>query len=280
MKGMLTSLTRERVFKELEKTLSEKAPHRFFIFLNEINVLDIVFPEIYEMTLCEHNSKYHMEGSVFNHTMLVLKACSEITENKYSRYAALYHDIGKVSSYKNNGNFYSHYSYEVVESELSKVKERYRVPKKYIFYAMSVALFHHRIHSFQSLRNGKKVKMFTSKLFAKNIEDLDIILKAVIADNFGRIVYESGPERVLDIYDSLFAISQDIFKKGERAYETVYIPGRVIRKDFVDIDSIKRKFVACQSVKVRDFLGEISKVSPETIQIELHRRRIKAIASV
>lgn len=44
--GELSFLTRERVLKELEKALSEPAPHLFFDTLRECGALSVVFPEL------------------------------------------------------------------------------------------------------------------------------------------------------------------------------------------------------------------------------------------
>lgn len=47
--GELSFLTRERVLKELEKALTEQAPHLFFSTMRECGALDVVFPELAEL---------------------------------------------------------------------------------------------------------------------------------------------------------------------------------------------------------------------------------------
>ena len=47
--GELSFLTRERVLKEMEKALSEPAPHLFFNTLRACGALDVVFPELAEV---------------------------------------------------------------------------------------------------------------------------------------------------------------------------------------------------------------------------------------
>ena len=278
MKDILNSLTKERVFKEMEKALSERAPELFFITLLEFGVLDVIFPEIYEMTKVEHNNKYHMEGSVFNHSMLVLKMASKLSNDPIIRFGAIYHDIGKVTVYKENGNFHGHDSFEIVSSELEKVKDRYRVPNKYITVALSAAVNHHKIYYVNGKMKTKSiVKMLTSKVWPKKEEDVSRILTIAEADSFGRIIYDSGPERTLDIYDSLFYIDYDNFKKGERAYATEYISGKAIRSDYVKRDFIMNSWKAVKNVSMKDF---DKSSSVEKIRQELHRRRIRAIASV
>jgi len=277
MKDMLHSLTKERVFKEMEKALSEVAPEKFFITLFELGVLDILFPEIYAMTKVEHNNKFHMEGSVFNHSMLVLKIVAKMSVDPVVRFGALYHDIGKAPLYNKTGKMHGHDSIEVVMEEFDKVKSRYNVPKKYINMALSAAINHHKIYNIGDMKGKTIVKMVTSKYWPKNEEDINRLLVIVEADTFGRIIHKSGPMRVLDLYDSLFYIDFDSFKKGERQYETEYVSGKAVRSDHVNKDFILKACKAVKSVSVKD----ISKDSSvEFIREELHRRRIRAVAEV
>lgn len=276
MKDSLNFLTKERIFKELEKALSEQSPELFFITLFELGVLDVVFPEIYQMTTVEHRNKYHMEGSVFNHSMLVLKMASQLSEDPIVRFGALYHDIGKVSSYKETGKFHGHDSYERVSSELEKVKERYRVPNKYISIALSAAVNHHKIYSINGkMKNKSIVRMLTSKLWPKKEADVMRILTIAESDSFGRIVYDSGPEKVLDLSDSLFYIDFSSFTTGERQFETVYNSGKSLRSDYIKKDFILNSWKAVKNVSMKDF---DKNSSLEKLLQELHRRRIRAVA--
>jgi putative nucleotidyltransferase with HDIG domain len=67
--------------------------------------------EIFEdMKTCEQNPKWHSEGNVFNHTMLVVKAAvarAPKIENEIDRFVfimgAILHDCGKPASGRKNG---------------------------------------------------------------------------------------------------------------------------------------------------------------------------------
>ena len=279
MRNMLVSLTKERVFKELEKALGEERPELFFITLNELNVLDIIFPEIYEMTLVEHDNIYHMEGSVFNHTMCALRMASLKTEDKLVRFGTIYHDIGKVSSYKEFGDFNDHTSYERISYEMNLVKERYKVPNKWIKIAIVAATNHHRIFQLKKMKNKKVVKMITNKIFPKQEDDIKRILDITESDSFGRLIKDYGPYRKLDIYDSLFAITQSIFKKGERQYETIYIPGKEDRGGILEREFLLKAVKAVNSVSAKEYIHSFEqRPSIENIQQYLHRERIRAVA--
>lgn len=272
MKPMLSSLSKERVFKEMEKAMSEKEPHQFFITLLELNVLDIVFPSIYEWTKVEHNNKAHMEGSLFNHAMLVLKMVSELTEDINTRFAALFHDIAKAKSFKEFGNFYSHTNKNLVEEELNLLKKILRISKKMSTAIRQVAIFHHKIHSFMELKATTIVKMFQDKSFPKNIEELNILLTASQADSWGRWILEEGDEnRTLDIYETIYYSDFNHFEKGERAYKSKYKLGRLKRG--INKDKITKAFEAFKKQSVKDLKGE----SVEKIKETLYLRRVSAV---
>jgi tRNA nucleotidyltransferase (CCA-adding enzyme) len=191
MRSSLQDLTKERVFKELEKALKEKDTAEFFLTLKELNVLDILFPEIYEMIGVEHNNKHHLEGDVFNHTILCLKNSKK---DPLLKYAVLYHDIGKPISMKKYGDFYSHTKEELIEEIFASIKERYKVPNKYINIAKMVALYHHKIRDWDKTTPKKMVKQSYRNFFPKNKEDFLLLLEAIIADNNGRITIEDKEE--------------------------------------------------------------------------------------
>ncbi len=276
MKPMLYALTKERVFKELEKAMGENEPHMFFLTLLELGVLDAVFPSIYKWTKVEHNNVHHMEGSVFNHSMLVLKKISELSEEKEIRFAALFHDIGKVPSFKEFGNFNSHSKEEVVMNEVAKLSETLRLPKVLRKVIRQSALFHHKIHNFMELKATTIVKMFFNKHFPKTEEELETLLLVSKADSFGRWVLEEGDKkRILDIYEALFYTDSKFFSKGERAYKTVYKNGEYVSGTSY-YETVKKAFKAFKAVSVKDLNGE----SVEKIKETLYLRRVSAVKKV
>lgn len=99
----LSNLKRERVFEELKKALlkSEK-PSVFFETLKEINGLDVWFPEVKALINIEQNPKWHPEGNVWNHTMLVLNEAVKLKDDAKEPFnfmlLALFHDLGKAVS--------------------------------------------------------------------------------------------------------------------------------------------------------------------------------------
>ena len=91
----LPSLSKERVFEELKKTLKTNRPSIFFEVLKKAKVLDVHFKEIYDLIGAQQPIKYHPEGDAYNHTMITLDNSAKITKDEKIRFACLVHDLGK-----------------------------------------------------------------------------------------------------------------------------------------------------------------------------------------
>lgn len=94
--GMLEYLSIERIYEEYKKILMSNHPSLGFEFLREINALP---KYLYDLIDCDQRRDFHPEGSVWNHTMLVIDLaalCKDKTdEPEYFMWACLLHDIGK-----------------------------------------------------------------------------------------------------------------------------------------------------------------------------------------
>lgn len=116
--ALLDSVSAERVFAELLLILGTPRASHFFRVMDEIDVLETIFPEISCMKGCEQNGYHHRD--VWGHTMLVIENCEKILNNipgyfgdngrrvsdtlgrdrrlELLKMAALLHDTGKPST--------------------------------------------------------------------------------------------------------------------------------------------------------------------------------------
>lgn len=94
--GMLEYLSIERIYEEYKKILMSNHPSIGFEFLREIKALPKYLSDLID---CDQRRDFHPEGSVWNHTMLVLDIgalCKDMTENPEAfMWSCLLHDIGK-----------------------------------------------------------------------------------------------------------------------------------------------------------------------------------------
>lgn len=102
----VSAVSRERIEQEWHKMMLLSArPSLGIRWLNSINRLHDLFPEIDVLQGVPQRADYHPEGDVFEHSMQVLDAaalrtdrCVSESEKKQLLYAALCHDIGKPST--------------------------------------------------------------------------------------------------------------------------------------------------------------------------------------
>ena len=100
----LHTISHERVWMELSKV--QDWP-RFFEILDSTKCLDFAFPELARMSRCNEPNEWHLETSVFIHTMMVLRALPA-NAPKALKVAALYHDVLKPEYYALYGKAYGH----------------------------------------------------------------------------------------------------------------------------------------------------------------------------
>ncbi len=85
----------ERILGELHRALETSKPAAFFQMLKVAGLLDVVFPEIYDLIGKSQPEAYHPEGDAFEHSMLMLSRVADRTGSVVARFCALCHDLGK-----------------------------------------------------------------------------------------------------------------------------------------------------------------------------------------
>lgn len=190
-KSELNNLSKERVFVELKKALESEKPSIFFNVLREGKVLEIHFKEIYDLIGALQPIEYHPEGDAYNHTMMALDKCAQLTNNVEIRYATLVHDLGKGTTPKEE--YPHHYNHEVRGVELvENLSERIGVPNKWkdfgkvacrehmrggIFYKMKPSKkvdFIERVNKSNLGLEGLQLVVLSDKLSSRNIEEKNI----------------------------------------------------------------------------------------------------------
>lgn len=105
MKKELKTLQKDRVYKEIKKVFELKNSEIFFQTLLELNLLEDIFPNIYNLTLLRSNNI-----DLFQNSMFVLQNLSN--QNELLKFTALYHNIAipyrsKKIGYKPSQNDYN-----------------------------------------------------------------------------------------------------------------------------------------------------------------------------
>lgn len=185
LKSELNSLSSERVFAELSKSLNTEKPSIFFDVLRKADVLDIHFKEIKDLIGAEQPLKYHPEGDAYNHTMLVLDMSADLTkdleqERKLEiRFSALVHDLGKGATPKEQ--YPHHYGHENSGAELvGKFANKIKAPNSWIKCGKTACREHMRGGIFYKMKPSTKVEFIERA--DKSLLGLDGLQIVVICD--------------------------------------------------------------------------------------------------
>lgn len=156
----LNSLSGERIWGELEKALRTQKPSRFFEALDKLGALSIVFPEIAALKGRIQPEKYHPEGCVLTHAMLVVDRARELGADDETMFAALVHDLGKAVT--PDDDLPRHINHEALGVPLvDAMCDRLKIPNSHKRVGRIVAREHLNIHRFADLKPVTKVRMLT-----------------------------------------------------------------------------------------------------------------------
>ncbi|WP_026972936.1 multifunctional CCA addition/repair protein [Aliagarivorans marinus] len=190
--GELESLTPERVWSELERSLDCQNPQVFFEVLREAEALKVLFPELDELYGVPARKEYHPEICTGLHTMMVLKQAVDEGFAKEVRFAALCHDFGKALTPKDKLPSHPNHG----PAGMPRIKafcERFKVPNHYRDLALLVAEYHITIHSAAELKPATVLKLLNKTDAWRKGERFQQILQACIADYRGRLGWQSKP---------------------------------------------------------------------------------------
>lgn len=141
----LKIVSQERITDELLKILSHKKPSIGFHILLETGVLEIILPELTQLTGIEQREDHHHKD-VFEHTMKVLDNIAAMTNNPLLRFTALMHDIGKprVKRFV-DGTGWTFHGHELVGVRmLKKIVPHLKLSNLYLKYSQKLTGLHMR----------------------------------------------------------------------------------------------------------------------------------------
>ncbi len=222
----ISTVSCERVFDELKKALLKaERPSIFFEVLREIGQLSVWFPEVESLFGVKQNPRYHGEGDVFRHTMMVLDEAAKRRDKVENALAfmlsALVHDFGKpITTEVHDGKIRS-YNHEIkgllIVEEFMK---RLTGDKKLLRYVLNMTKNHMRPNALAALASSIKA---TNKLFDESVEP-EALIELALADDLGRMTEEKTEstepflrERLLEYKECMakpFVRGEDLISAG------------------------------------------------------------------
>lgn len=224
LKNELNTLSKERVFDEFRKALSQEKPSIFFNVLKDANVLDVHFKEIYNLIGALQPVKYHPEGDAYNHTMIVLDEICKNTNDLKVRFAGLVHDLGKGMTPKHE--YPHHYGHDIKGANVVKQFGRnLKMPTAWVKCGVVSATEHMRGGIFFEMRPAKQVQFLERVSKSElGLEGLQLVVNADkgtrgVTDDFtslgNKLLQEINGEYIIKKYGKLegLEIKQKLYEE-------------------------------------------------------------------
>lgn len=165
----LTEISGERIRMELEKILIGPDPERGFRLLDRLGVLKTVLPEIDALHGMEQPPKYHPEGDVFEHTMLMLGRAAWKTPALM--WSVLLHDAGKAVTQTWKDGVPHFYGHEEIGSRIARdVMTRLHFSNAMIETVVSAVRNHMRFAQLDKMKPARWKRIMAEPGFPMELE--------------------------------------------------------------------------------------------------------------
>jgi poly(A) polymerase len=128
-KDRISIISQERITDEFNKILKSKKPSIGFLLLDQVGLLDIIFPDFCLLKGAETvDDKSHKDN--FFHTLQVLDNICETSNDLWVRWAAVLHDIAKPQTKKfDKQHGWSFHGHEVLGAKMAgRIFKKFKLP--------------------------------------------------------------------------------------------------------------------------------------------------------
>ena len=188
--GELLSLSGERIWQEMERSLADANPEVFFNVLYQCQALKSIWPDLHNLWGIPNPEKWHPEICSGLHTMMVLKQAVLLSTKTTVRFASVCHDLGK--SLTEDETLPSHPGHETAGLPLIEALcTRLRVPTAHKNLALKVCQFHLHVHKAFELKPSTTLKLFDQLDVWRKPAEFEDFLLCCQADFTGRLGFET-----------------------------------------------------------------------------------------
>lgn len=214
-------VSNERIRGELEKTMKKGVLNKAISLMKTIDLLRYILPEIEGLRGIDQGKKYHQEGDVYKHTLMVLKNAKPSVENQM---VALLHDIGKPATQQilpNKITFIDHQyaGAKIAETLMKRLKFEKKVTEKVV-----TLVKRHMEPLFKLRAKEKTLRRYIREVGDETIKDLLDLAKA---DELGRFPPKNEIsdliKRIEKIYNAPIEIQKESVLTGKEIMEFLKI---------------------------------------------------------
>ncbi len=160
----------ERVGSEISAMLTNENRSRAMADLAAFGLMDNVLPELEPLQQTPQPHDHHSEGSVWNHTLLVLRALGDDTPPELA-WAALLHDAGKTETIHHEGDTIRYPKHAEVSTKLMKqIGKRLALGSKLTTAASWLVAHHHVFDQWTEMRPSRQLHYFDHPQFASLLQ--------------------------------------------------------------------------------------------------------------
>lgn len=197
----IPGLSKERIYDELMKIMKTQRPSVSFELFEETGILALILPELQEGVGLEQRGMHRYD--VFHHSIY---SCDGIPASEpILRLAALFHDLGKVSTAKEVDGTMTFHCHERDSSKIAKsIMSRYRFPNrdiKKIIHLIDQHMFH-----YEPQWTDSAVRRFISRVGVENLQDLFILRQG---DIWGTARQGRSNQSLEDLQDRIHIVLEE-----------------------------------------------------------------------
>jgi tRNA nucleotidyltransferase (CCA-adding enzyme) len=164
----ITQVSFERIRDELLKTLTGPSPYKGAELLLKAGILKEILPEVVALIGVEQPAKFHPEGDVWDHTMIMLKEM--VNPSAELALAVLLHDVGKPSTFSVRDRIRFNEHDHIGASLATKICRRLRLPGKQVEHISSLVENHMRFMMVKKMRESKLKRFLRMERFEDHLE--------------------------------------------------------------------------------------------------------------
>jgi putative nucleotidyltransferase with HDIG domain len=226
-RGRLNIISQERITEEFNKILLTDKPSYGLKLMRELRLLDIIFPELSDLTGVDQRQDYHHKD-VFEHTLQVVDNIAVHSEKLELRLAALLHDIAKPQTKRFiEGAGWTFHGHEDLGARMvEEIGRRMKYPNSIIHYVKKLVRLHLRP---MQLVDESVTDSAVRRLMVQAGEEIDDLMQLCRAD-----ITSKNPKKVqrfLTNFDIVEEKMKQVEEKDKLRNFRIAIDGHQIMKE-------------------------------------------------